>query len=103
MKFKPSDFTFGDGDFSVEIAKQANAKLEQWLKDAPKVEGHRVPRSDEKAIKANDNLVDQIPDCPYMYHYKWYMYDEKPNEPMRHIPNEKYWVRGRIVCIEEIK
>lgn len=28
--FKPSDFTFGDGDFSVAIAKQANARVDQW-------------------------------------------------------------------------
>ncbi len=27
LKFKSSDFSVGDGDFSVEIAKQANARL----------------------------------------------------------------------------
>lgn len=37
FKFTPADFTFGDGDFSIEIAKQANAKLKKWLAAAPTV------------------------------------------------------------------
>ncbi len=65
-KFEPSDFTFGDGDFSHNVAKQANALMERWaerehalvqenvalhalvekyermLKDAPIIQGRMV-------------------------------------------------------------
>lgn len=35
MKFKPSDFTFGDGDFSLEVCKQAQRVFDKWLQNQP--------------------------------------------------------------------